>query len=877
MGFPQLGNIDSRLYSTMKQKAGNNLKATQTMPWIRVISCLNNFLSIESSKEAESFAQKYGNTGKSGRLGLEYPTSSQPKSLYSNPHTDRGLRPSPSIDSISISQGNEGLSKKSSFTIICYSLGQCERIMEYFLEPGHMVLVEWGENTSKSTNEKTIVEKCAIAKYNNLNHIQKKRKSSGGTYDAVLGVITGGGMSYGSNETYEVQVELTSVGELPAYLQHHKGGSDGVATNDSSKVFAEAEVEEEKLVGKQLFMQMYNDLPAVKRTAETKNLATTQPWVTDSINFINMDKETREHLVEQLKGGGTLFKRGDQAKKSIEIKSDVPLFSENRYIRVALAFTILDSTSNKSAIPQNSLCPGTAITPHTVIWKNTICRGFKNMFTANSDYLYIPNKYAPNFDLAGALSTEAPLSQTLPDLSKSNKISVAGTTPQAYVYHLQEESDGKKQVDDLHPKHYPPNNNEVPGTSYFPNNEPLNWIDQACYDTSYKPITALAGDWGFLRDLYVNFDFFCDTIQKNGLVTKDVYYDLLNGMSSATNLYWNFQIQPRGFAPIYSPGGATDTDGFYKWKKANDIAPESCGQEWSEIVDLSMGGIMSKNTGVGLAKFQSRGTNSPFLSAELNFDIPGAMKSQVIARKLKNAPKNPNPEDKEIVLDGLFSNHIDQVQQVLNDVQQQVDADNKETEKIEAITEKEKDDSKWFGTKGSMKSMWKAGTELFTGTAEDNAQDEQNKSNYEFFASTALVVPWLQDRTDERDIVTNYTDSGKSSTISEVAKVAGWNDPSVLKKIQMLNEGLLVENSPGSQGQSNVPLLPIKFSFTVHGVSGIRVGDTFSIIDLPTKYSNKTFQVTQVAHDIAQNIWTTKVEGSMRNLEVGDGEPAEYN
>ena len=91
----------------------------------------------------------------------------------------------------------------------------------------------------------------------------------------------------------------------------------------------------------------------------------------------------------------------------------------------------------------------------------------------------------------------------------------------------------------------------------------------------------------------------------------------------------------------------------------------------------------------------------------------------------------------------------------------------------------------------------------------------------------------------------------------------------------MLNEGLLGKGN-NSIGQLNVPLLPIKFNFTIHGVSGIRVGDTFNIIDLPGKYKTKVFQVTQVEHTIAQNIWTTKVEGSMRNMEAGTGELKEY-
>jgi hypothetical protein len=109
-----------------------------------------------------------------------------------------------------------------------------------------------------------------------------------------------------------------------------------------------------------------------------------------------------------------------------------------------------------------------------------------------------------------------------------------------------------------------------------------------------------------------------------------------------------------------------------------------------------------------------------------------------------------------------------------------------------------------------------------------------------------------------------------------LAVVGCWNDGAVLKKVQMLNEGLLI-GGKGKTGNLNVPLLPIKFNFTIHGVSGIRVGDTFSIIDLPGKYKTKVFQVTQVGHDIAQNIWTTQIEGSMRNINAGNGQLTEYS
>jgi hypothetical protein len=832
MGFPQLGNIDKRIVDTIKAKAGNNLRASKVMPWIRVISCLGDFLAMESSPANESFSQRYGDTGKSGRLGVD----KNGNSVYGNAG-DRGLRPSPTIDSISISQGNEGLSKKSSFTIICYSLGQCEKIMEYFLEPGNMVLVEWGENNNKSTGQKTNVETCAIAAYNSLKVVQEKRKLAHGMYDAVLGVITGGGMSYGSNETFEVQVELTSIGELPAYLQHHKGIMGKTRKNDTSNKYKSFQISGETDIGKRLFKQMYNDLPAIKRTDAIKDKLE-NAFFTDSINFINMDKQIREDLGGGIKDAKVMTKGG-----KVKITSDLPLFSEKRFIRVALAFSIIDLMDKVTLKPTPKLCGGTNPAPSNgnVMWYNTICRAHKNMFSADSNYLYIPNRQAPSFDLLGALRSEAPDGTTtafenpLPNLEGSE---ISSTT-------------------DIHP----PSHGGTK-TSYFPCNQPLNFEDQACYDGAYVPVTAESGEWGFLRDLYINFDFFCDTIEKSGLVTKDIYYELLNGMSSAVNLYWNFQIIPRGSINIYTPGGELDADTYYKNVIAEGKTIEGC--EELQIVDASFGG-KSVGASVGLAKFQSRGALTPFLSAELNFDIPGAMKGQVIGSKLagkkRTGIENPNSEDKEIRLDGLFTGKIDSVLKELNAVQEATS----EANKAEAKSSTQE-------TAGEKKDRLKKEKK-----DEKAAEVEQKKANYEYFVENACVVPSTQDRDANMDFVKGFWDmySGNDVNIESLAVVGSWNDSAVLKKVQMLNEGLLA-GGDAKTSKLNVPLLPIKFNFTIHGVSGIRVGDTFSIIDLPGKYNTKVFQVTQVAHDIAQNLWSTKIEGSMRNMEAGTAKLKEY-
>jgi len=878
MSFPQLGNIDKRIFDTIQQKASSNVRASQAMPWIRVTSCLDNFLTMESSQQNDSFATRYGDTGKSGRIGIEYP-GGQAKSKYAEDDS-RGLRPSPIINSVSISQGNEGLSKKSSFTIICYSSGQATEILKYFLEPGNMVLVEWGENTNISYKEKAAINKCAIVAYNNLRHIQQKRTNAHGMYDAVLGTITGGGMTYGDNETFEVNVELTAIGEIPAYLQHHKGITNGKSNIQSGKSYQQHELDNEDLpVGKALFMQMFNDLPSHKRISTLKNEGDkTDSWMLDASNFLNMDKETIDDLRKQMSGGAQLNSENKEDGDPIVIESDVPLFSEKRYIRCALAFHILDLQDNVATDAiQIGDCPGQSKSQGTVQWYNTICRAHKNMFSTNSDYLYIPNKNAPMFDVIGALSKKTKLSNVLPPLTAANVVQSSITEgPNGEVkYELAPKSKkGEVLIKDLHPQTYEPNLTE---SHYFPCTKPLNFDDQACFDNTYGNQVADAHEWGFLRDLYINFDFFCDTMNKNGLVTKDVYYDLLNGLSAATNLYWNFQIVVRGHTKIYSPGGPTDSDPYYNWKNTpiNNPGPE--GQEELQIIDASFGGRMTEANGVGLAGFQSRGTLSPFLSCELNFEMTGPMKSQATARKLANAPKNPNAEDKEVDFKGLFSDKPDTVLDALNSVQLKMTADAKIAAEKEA---KEKFDNRsfWEKTKDAASSVATDVAETFgQDTPEEAAEAKAMKSNYEFFANNALVIPKPQDRDADMDVVDNLGFDGLDTvSLDEIVLVGVWADSNVLKKLQQLNEGTcnidgLLSESSGTTSTLNVPLLPIKFNFTIHGVSGIRVGDTFSIVDLPTKYKNKVFQVVQVAHSIEQNLWSTKIEGQLRNLVRGSG------
>jgi hypothetical protein len=79
-----------------------------------------------------------------------------------------------------------------------------------------------------------------------------------------------------------------------------------------------------------------------------------------------------------------------------------------------------------------------------------------------------------------------------------------------------------------------------------------------------------------------------------------------------------------------------------------------------------------------------------------------------------------------------------------------------------------------------------------------------------------------------------------------------------------MNE-LVRENTNSSR--TNPPgLIPFELSFTIKGISGIKVGQAFTINDffLPDRYKNRVgFIVTGVDHKVNNSIWTTDIRSQM--------------
>jgi hypothetical protein len=120
------------------------------------------------------------------------------------------------------------------------------------------------------------------------------------------------------------------------------------------------------------------------------------------------------------------------------------------------------------------------------------------------------------------------------------------------------------------------------------------------------------------------------------------------------------------------------------------------------------------------------------------------------------------------------------------------------------------------------------------------------------------VVPNPEENLLTEDVFANFLNS--MDVFKAKFKVYCCTDK---KYLNVLKQNAMSRRLSGG-GRLSHPL-PIKYSFTIIGKSGIRRGDTFNIIGIPRKYAAcGLFQVTEVEQTIQDMKWVTRVQGEYR-------------
>jgi hypothetical protein len=105
----------------------------------------------------------------------------------------------------------------------------------------------------------------------------------------------------------------------------------------------------------------------------------------------------------------------------------------------------------------------------------------------------------------------------------------------------------------------------------------------------------------------------------------------------------------------------------------------------------------------------------------------------------------------------------------------------------------------------------------------------------------------------------NLQDSSNySQDLFELCYLGAFHDSNIFSAFKSGNDELKKKKKAS-------PLMPINFSFTIHGISGIRRGDMFKVNGIPTIYENGFFQVLSVKHTLEGMSWKTEVTGGYRN------------
>lgn len=735
------------------QTNSDGISPTQKVAWLRVAASADPGLVLYSNPSQSTFhtgsddmhQTAYGRGDFGGSVGETW--GGEPVNTEDTP--GRGLRPRPLIDAVTLKNGAGGMTRTCEFDIKCYTIEQMEIVSQHFQEPGYTCMIEFGWNVEESLTQLTPLSVNEVASLNNYEKVVNKHKDSDGTYECFFGMITGGSIN-SDGEVFIVSVKCTGLGQMPSTLQSHKSFTkkekEKAEKAATSQKYGPEDIDNDDItVGQKLFRLMFNDLPSSRLTPEVKGL---EKELGLEENFINFDPETKESLQDET----TDTKVNTDSGQRATIPEGVSCVSDERFIKFGALKKIIDCAQFLDL--SKGLQIGDKNFSMVVNTDDTICGAFDEIFSTSKATLLIPNSNTPDFGFFDFLEGDKPSENTNTDCSAKTE---GGET-----------------------------------AFEFPYRQPL--ADSHCTTCGGAAAWNAPGDrWGYLNDLFINYDFAVEILERPNMTYQDVLYDMLNGMSEAVNSLWKFEIIER----------------------ANK---DTCETEL-QVVDLNF----TSDGKVPASIFKHAGSKSFFISSNLSIDIPGEMMNSIVSDRLAgvDTQEDMHPSRKR---GGIYSDRDDLVLKKMNE-KDTVDEDAKPP------------------------GQPKEGSE------------ELAAALYDSFLGKIGSYPKIKTGKIGLDGgLGDYVQGRTPSTLVEALQFPIFEDKALLSQKMAPSFG----DQNKMTNPSGVPL-PIKYSFVVHGVSGIVHGDTFNIDGIPAKYEQGGFfQVMDVTHNLNGMTWTTSIEGHFR-------------
>ena len=835
--WPKLSQIEGKIWNKITRR--NNAEASGIVAWIRVISGAETTkgkgLILQSNQMGWTVftangGSYYGSSIASGDIGVDLD-----KNLVST-GSGRVLRPSPIVTGLQVKEGKDQISREGTLNLKCFSLEQMELMQSYFMEPGYSLCIEYGWSTSESESVTIDVGAGAdsvIQKASNRNlsydNLHAARVNSNGDYDSFLGFIVGGSVA-SEGETFNLTITLRGMPGLPSFMQsQHKilelGGPTGKVKNADGEPLTygtdtletPATADQVDVLRDRRFKNMFNALPTTRQTKKVQALLGT----TQFSDFINFDAVVNKTVSSFTEPGfwsslGDTLTGNDPSKVEVNgaaIEKD-KLFSKQRYIRFSLAKDIL--------LANNA-------------YKNIIVGGKRLSIEFSFDNVRI-GAFPYIFS------------------TKKEKLIIPGFIPDFSVYFLNTET--INQLDD--------GNLESGGVTYSDkdfriftaNGDAIQFTEPNALDADGLKEDARC--WGYLKNLYINFDMFHSKITQSNKNIREILEDILNEMSAAVNGFWNFQI------------AETQED--------DRIILTIIDENW-----------IGKPPEVPLT-FAHAGSKSVFLESDLDISIPGEMLNQLVNKRLSFSV-NPDEAPLSVGVNTFFSSikdlfirgtdstsppveaeepkktETEDKTAKLNEAQAEYQTRLKEYNDNLAAVAKIKETNPNYvspNTKGYLDNLQSSREEYQKlGGNLDPKQvkatvDKQTLAKLSQNLSKIDVVPRVNIPTMPNVDVTQLKDH---TAFLEQYRIFCFDDVAYLDKLK--NDSHSTKNGNGTLSHP----LPIKYRFKILGSSGLRRGDMFNIDGIPEKYRTKgLFQITEVSQNIENMTWTTEVLGEYRQL-----------
>ena len=456
--------------------------------------------------------------------------------------------------------------------------------------------------------------------------------------------------------------------------------------------------------------------------------------------------------------------------------------------------------------------------------------------------------------------------------------------------------------------------------------EPL--VDLSIGTISFTQTTQLASNgysekpnyWGKLENLYINFELLKKELDDTNKTIREVLQTLLNEMSSAVDGFWNFQIVEKSIAAKEKSGVDKKTVVYTvideNWIGTNpNPAPVKFvhSGEQSRFLDANLNiDIPGSTTSQIISKRLALSANPSQPNLEL-----GGVFTEKADRFMRNYVSIPGSPDKgkagtsgtsgvsgtsgtsgadaterkltnsldTISTDTLTDEQKKQKQALIDreianaKVIKDLETSNatllaKRNERASVSYDRNLTEDQRKAKLASIEAEIKAlETTITTNDALVKKEEGEIKTAVEEFDKAALdqIATNISTNLEKIDVVPNP----QQNSITQDDLKDFMNTPALFKEkfriyccrdtkyLNILKVNAMSVSSGGG-GRLSHPL-PIKYSFTILGKSGIRRGDTFNIIGIPEKYAKHgLFQVTQIEHTIQSMKWTTLVQGEYR-------------